>query len=119
MWHVVTSHCLQKIVFSESDTSFVSENVDESESLESVIVKKSCRNGKHGRLSSDKKRTQLKAASAREKYKLDLAVRDAVMPVSVTPPPRADGGANYIAIVGASGAGIATGAAALPSSAHG
>ena len=57
--------------------SLVSNNVDVSKSLESVSVKKGCGNGRCGRLSSGKKRRQLMAASAREKCKLDLAVRDA------------------------------------------
>ena len=55
------------MAFFSSDVSFVSDDVDESDSLELVSMKKSCGKGMDGRMSYVKKRRQLLAASAREK----------------------------------------------------
>ena len=95
------------MAFFSSDVSFVSDDVDESNSLELVSMKKSCGKGMDGIMSYVKKRRQLLAASAREKRKLISspvrnAGEDAAMPVvAVTLLPIA------VAECGASGASYA------------
>ena len=84
---VAICHCLQNMASFSSDVSFVSDNVDESDSLKLVCMKKSCGKGMGGRMSSVKKRRQLLAASARGKRKLISspvrnAGEDAAMPVA-------------------------------------
>ena len=82
MPHITTANCLQTMASSSSDVSLLSDEFSESSNLELVRMTKSSGKLAHGRMSSARRKKQLLAASAREKWQLRKTGEDASVPAA-------------------------------------